>query len=108
MASNFRYTIVKTIRPYVKYFPQLTKPVMRVLIQVSVHYIESTKCSPAVLDVALNKLTHSGHTIPENFCELFAAILQIMQIFLRTPKGMVKPDELKYCLKEDLRYVLTK
>ncbi|TMW51615.1 hypothetical protein DOY81_003265 [Sarcophaga bullata] len=104
MSSNFRYSIVKTIRPYVKYFPQLTKPVMRVLIQVSVHYIESSKCSPEVLDLALNKLTHAGHAIPDNFCELFAAILQIMQIFLRTPKGTVKPDELRNCLKEDLRF----
>ncbi|XP_061390452.1 uncharacterized protein LOC133325743 [Musca vetustissima] len=101
MSTNFRYTVVKTIRPYVKFFPQLTKPVMRVLIQVSVHYIESSKCSPEVLDLALNKLTHAGHPIPENFCELFAAILQIMQIFLRTP---VKPEELKDCLKQDLRF----
>ncbi|XP_013102483.1 COMM domain-containing protein 5 [Stomoxys calcitrans] len=101
MSTNFRYTVVKTIRPYVKFFPQLTKPVMRVLIQVSFHYIESSKCSPEVLDLALNKLTHAGHTIPENFCELFAAILQIMQIFLRTP---VKQDELKDCLKQDLRF----
>ncbi|KAI8122938.1 hypothetical protein FF38_11764 [Lucilia cuprina] len=104
MSSNFRYTVVKTIRPYVKYFPQLTKPVMRVLIQVSVHYIESSKCSPEVLDLALNKLTHAGHNIPDNFCELFAAVLQIMQIFLRTPKGTVKPEELRDCLKEDLRF----
>lgn len=80
---------------------------MRVLIQVSVHYIESSKCSPEVLDLALNKLTHAGHTIPDNFCELFAAVLQIMQIFLRTPKGVVKPNELKDCLKEDLRCLIS-
>ncbi|KAM7362202.1 COMM domain containing 5 Like Sm protein 4 [Cochliomyia hominivorax] len=104
MSTNFRYAIMKTIRPYIKYFPQLTKPVMRVLIQVSVHYIESSKCSPEVLDLALNKLTHAGHSIPDNFCELFAAVLQIMQIFLRTPRGTVKPEELKECLKQDLRF----
>lgn len=100
MSSNFKYTMLKTVKPYIKYVPQLSKPVLRVLIQVSVHYIESRKCSPEVLDLALTKLTHSGCEIPENFCELFAAILQIMQIFLRTPKGSVKDDELRQCLRE--------
>ncbi|XP_037948888.1 uncharacterized protein LOC119680242 [Teleopsis dalmanni] len=100
MSSNFKYTVNRTIRPYIKYIPQLTKPVLRVLIQVSVHYIEERKCTPEVLDLALNKLTHSGNKIPENFCELFAAVLQIMQIFLRTPKGHIKEHELRDCLKE--------
>ncbi|XP_018790296.1 PREDICTED: COMM domain-containing protein 5 isoform X1 [Bactrocera latifrons] len=100
MSSNFRYTMVRTVRPYVKYFPQLTKPVLRVLIKVSVHYLESSKCSPEELDLELTKLTHSGQDIPDNFCELFAAVLQIMQIFLRTPKGIVKDHELRDCLKE--------
>lgn len=100
MSSNFKYTMVRTVRPYVKYFPQLTKPVLRVLIKVSVHYLESSKCSPEELDLELTKLTHSGQDIPDNFCELFAAVLQIMQIFLRTPKGIVKDHELRDCLKE--------
>uniref|UniRef100_A0A0K8TQI0 COMM domain-containing protein 5 n=1 Tax=Tabanus bromius TaxID=304241 RepID=A0A0K8TQI0_TABBR len=100
MATNFRYTLMKAIKPYVKSIPHLSKPVLRVLIQVSVHYIESKKCSPEVLDLALTKLSHSGCEISENFYELFAAVLQIMQIFLRTPKGSVKDEELRECLKE--------
>lgn len=103
MSTNFYYTVVKNLKPYVRYFPQLTKPVMRVLIQASVHYIETNKCSPEILDSALNKLPHSGLIIPENFCELFAAILQIMQIYLRAPAGTVKLDELRECLQEDLK-----
>lgn len=53
-----------------------------------------------MLDLALTKLSQTGSDIPENFYELFAAILQIMQVFLRTPKGSVKEDELRECLKE--------
>ncbi|KAL9901082.1 COMM domain containing 5 Like Sm protein 4 [Glossina fuscipes fuscipes] len=102
MSTNFCYTVVKNLKPYVKYFPQLTKPVMRALIQASVHYIETNKCSPEILELALNKLPHPGHVIPENFCELFAAILQIMQMYLRTPVGTVKLNELRECLQEDL------
>ena len=100
MSSNFKYNLSKCIKPYVKYVPQLSKSVLRVLIQVSVHYLESRKCNAEVLDLALTKLTHSGNEIPENFCELFAAILQIMQIFLRTPKGSVKDEELRESLRE--------
>ncbi|XP_055375285.1 COMM domain-containing protein 5 [Condylostylus longicornis] len=100
MSSNFKYTLFKSVKPYVRFVPQLSKPVLRVLIQVCVHYIESRKCSPEILDLALTKLTHNGNEIPENFCELFAAILQIMQIFLRTPKGSVKDEELREGLRE--------
>lgn len=67
---------------------------------MSVHYIESRNCQPEVLDLAITKLSQTGCEIPENFCELFAAILQIMQTFLRTPKGSVREDELRECLKE--------
>lgn len=70
------------------------------MFSVSVHYIESVNCPPGVLDLALTKLTHTGCEIPENFYELYAAILQIMQHFLRTPKGSVKDDELRDCLRE--------
>ncbi|KAL5284957.1 COMMD5 family protein [Megaselia abdita] len=102
MSSNFKYAVMKSVKPYGKFVPQLSKPVLRILIQVSVHYIESKnkKCSPEVLDMALKKLTHSGCEIPKNFCELFAAILLIMQNFLRTPKGSVKDQELRECLRE--------
>lgn len=100
MTSNFKYALLQSLKPYTKYIPQLTKPVLRVLIQVSVHYIESRKCSPEVLDLALTKLSHSGCDTPEHFYELFAAILQIMQMFLRTAKGSVKDEELRECLRE--------
>lgn len=64
------------------------------------HYIESRNCPPEVLDLALTKLTQTSCEIPENFYELFAAVLQIMQFYLRTPKGIVREDELRECLKE--------
>lgn len=69
-------------------------------LAVSVHYIEGKNCPPDVLDLALTKLSQTNCEIPENFYELFAAILQIMQLFLRTPKGSVRDDELQECLKE--------
>lgn len=78
----------------------IVRSVSASFILVSVHYIESRNCSPEVLDLALTKLSQTGSDIPENFYELFAAILQIMQVFLRTPKGSVKEDELRECLKE--------
>lgn len=120
MSTNFRYNLSKSLKNYTKYIPQLSKPVLRVLIQgkqfffsfffhfistlhiliVSVHYIESRNCPPEVLDLALTKLTQSSFEIPENFYELFAIVLQIMQIYLRTPKGIVREDELRESLKE--------
>lgn len=53
-----------------------------------------------MLDLALTKLTQTNCEIPENFYELFAAVLQIMQIYLRTPRGIVREDELRESLKE--------
>lgn len=73
------------------------------IFPVSVHYIESRNCPSEVLDVALTRLSHTGCEIPENFYELFACILQIMQLFLRTPKGTVKDDTLRETLR-DLRF----
>lgn len=67
---------------------------------VSVHYIESRNCPPEVLDLALTKLTQTGYEIPENFNELFSLILQIMQFFLRTPKGSIREEDLRDCLKQ--------
>ncbi|XP_037027712.1 COMM domain-containing protein 5 [Bradysia coprophila] len=103
MSTNFKYNLNKSLKKYVKYIPQLSKPVLRVLIQVSVHYIESRNCPSEVLDIALNKLSHTGCEIPENFYELFSACIQIMQLFLRTPKGSVKNEELRENLR-DLRF----
>lgn len=126
MSTNFKYNLNKSLKKYVKYIPQLSKPVLRVLIQgrwksesnaksiasysnkfsslkVSVHYIESRNCPSEVLDLALNKLSHTGCEIPENFYELFSACIQIMQLFLRTPKGSVKNEELRESLR-DLRF----
>lgn len=67
---------------------------------VSVHYIESRNCSPEVLELALTKLSHTGCEIPENIYELYAAVLGLMKLFLRTPKGSVKDDLLRECLRE--------
>lgn len=127
MATNFKYNLSKSLKNYTKYIPQLSKPVLRVLIQgmtffifinriielhiyfffvfstyypVSVHYIESRNCSPEVLDLAVTRLSYTGCKIPDNFYELFSAILQIMQLFLRTPKGSIKEDVLRESLKE--------
>lgn len=73
---------------------------MLILFSVSVHYIESRNCPPEVLDLALTKLSQTGYEIPENFYELFSVILQIMQSFLRTPKGSIREDDLRECLKQ--------
>lgn len=67
---------------------------------VSVHYIESRVCAPEILDLALTKLSQTGIEIPDNFRELFSVILQIMQLFLRTPKGSVREEDLRECLKQ--------
>lgn len=66
--------------------------------KVSVHYIESRQCSPEVLDLALAKLSHSGE-VPENFFELFTAVLLTMQVYLRTPRGSVKDEVLRDALR---------
>lgn len=103
MSSTFRYNLLRSVKPYTSFTPQLTKSMLRVLIQVSVHYIESKKSSSEVLSLALNKLTNGGHKIPPNFCELFTMVFLTMQIFLRYPKGVVKHHELRKCLMDDLK-----
>lgn len=70
------------------------------MIAVSVHYIESRVCAPEVLDLALTKLSQTGFDTPDNFHELFSVILQIMQLFLRTPRGSVREEDLRECLKQ--------
>ncbi|XP_017858783.1 PREDICTED: COMM domain-containing protein 5 [Drosophila arizonae] len=102
MSLNFRYHVLKSVKPYTIYIPQLSKSTLRVLIQVSVHYIETKKSSPDVLELAINKLKNAGHEVPKNFCELFTMVLLIMQIYLRCPKGVVKEQELRQCLIDDL------
>ncbi|EDV98975.1 COMM domain-containing protein 5 [Drosophila grimshawi] len=104
MSSNFRYHMLKSVKPYSVYMPQLTKSSLRVLIQVSVHYIETKKSSPDVLALAINKLKNAGHEVPKNFCELFTMVLLIMQMYLRYPKGVVKDQELRQCLTDDLSF----
>uniref|UniRef100_U5EW36 COMM domain-containing protein 5 n=1 Tax=Corethrella appendiculata TaxID=1370023 RepID=U5EW36_9DIPT len=98
MSSTFKYTLTKNLKTYSKYIPELTKPTLRAIIQICVHYIE-TKDSE-ILDKAIVKLEHSKVSVPEHFCELFAAILQLIQLYLRLPKGIVKDDELRSTLNE--------
>ncbi|EDW76042.1 uncharacterized protein Dwil_GK15255 [Drosophila willistoni] len=100
--DSFRNNMIKSARPYAVFVPQLNKSVLRVLIQVSVHYIENKKSSPNILALAINKLSNAGHEVPENFCELFTLIYTIMQHFLRSTEN--KEHELRQCLKEDLSF----
>ncbi|XP_031627686.1 COMM domain-containing protein 5 [Contarinia nasturtii] len=97
---SVRTDLLKGLQNYAIFVPQLTRPVLRVLIQVSVHYIESRVCAPEILDLAITKLSQTGFEIPENFRELFSVILQVMQLFLRTPKGSVREEDLRECLKQ--------
>uniref|UniRef100_A0A8D8H5A0 COMM domain-containing protein 5 n=2 Tax=Culex pipiens TaxID=7175 RepID=A0A8D8H5A0_CULPI len=101
MSSNFKYSLTKVYKNYNKYVPELkSTAVLRTIIQICVHYIESKSCSRQVLDRALKKLQAADHEVPEHFCELFAAILQLIQLYLRYPKGIVKDDELRETLRE--------
>ncbi|XP_030384790.1 uncharacterized protein LOC115632001 [Scaptodrosophila lebanonensis] len=99
---SFKYRALRDIRPYNGCIPQLTKPLLRALIQASVHYLESEKCSPEILDLALNKL-YARHEIPKNFCQVFSMVLTTMQSFLRCPKGGVMDHEFREFLK-DLKF----
>ncbi|XP_055603765.1 COMM domain-containing protein 5 isoform X1 [Uranotaenia lowii] len=104
MSSNFKYSLSKVYKNYQKFVPELkSTTVLRTIIQICVHYIETKSCSQEVLDRAVRKLRSAGHEVPEHFCELFAGVLQLMQLYLRYPKGIVKDDELKESLRE-LRY----
>ncbi|XP_055616984.1 uncharacterized protein LOC129762582 [Toxorhynchites rutilus septentrionalis] len=101
MSSNFKYSLTKIYRNYHKYVPELkSSMVLRTIIQLCVHYIETKSCSNEQLERAMKKLQSSNQEVPEHFCELFAAILQLMQLYLRYPKGIVKDDELRESLKE--------
>ncbi|EAT47258.1 AAEL001614-PA [Aedes aegypti] len=101
MSSNFKYSLTKVYKNYQKYVPELKSAVvLRTIIQVCVHYIETKSCSKEVLDRAVKKLQASNQDVPEHFCELFAGILQLIQLYLRYPKGIVKDDELRESLKE--------
>ncbi|XP_058811943.1 COMM domain-containing protein 5 [Topomyia yanbarensis] len=101
MSSNFKYTLIKIYKNYQKYVPELESTiVLRAIIQICVHYIETKSCSKETLDRAVKKLQAANHDVPEHFCELFSAILQLIQLYLRYPKGIVKDDELRESLKE--------
>ena len=63
------------------------------------HFIEAKNLSPEIYDKAKIKLTSSGD-IPEHYDELFSAVFQLFQAFLRIHKGMMKEDELKTVLQE--------
>ncbi|KAH8244521.1 COMM domain-containing protein 5 [Drosophila bipectinata] len=104
MSSTFRYNLLRSVKPYTPFVPQLSKSLLRVLIQVSVHFIETKKSSSEVLSLAINKLTNAGHKVPSNFCELFTMVFLTMQIYLRYPKGAVKHHELRNCLLDDLNF----
>ncbi|XP_017121050.1 COMM domain-containing protein 5 [Drosophila gunungcola] len=104
MSSSFRYNLLRSVKPYTPFTSQLTKSMLRVLIQVSVHFIETEKSSSEVLSLALNKITNAGHQIPPNFCELFTMVFLMLQIFLKYPKGVVKHHELRNCLMDDLNF----
>ncbi|XP_034667729.1 uncharacterized protein LOC117901184 isoform X2 [Drosophila subobscura] len=108
MSCTFRYNILRYVQPYSSFVPQLSKSMLRVLIQVSVHYVETKKSCSEVLSLAKSKLTNAGHEVPENFCELFTIVFLIMQIFLRYPKGVVKVHELRQCLLVDLSTIQDK
>ncbi|XP_022231446.1 uncharacterized protein LOC111080262 isoform X1 [Drosophila obscura] len=103
MTCTFRQNVLRNVQPYSVFLPQLSKSMLRVLIQVSVHYIETKKSCCEVLSLAKSKLTNAGHEVPQDFCELFTIVFLIMQIFLRYPKGVVKVHELRKCLF-DLRF----
>ncbi|XP_022231447.1 uncharacterized protein LOC111080262 isoform X2 [Drosophila obscura] len=98
MTCTFRQNVLRNVQPYSVFLPQLSKSMLRVLIQVSVHYIETKKSCCEVLSLAKSKLTNAGHEVPQDFCELFTIVFLIMQIFLRYPKGVVKVHELRKCL----------
>ncbi|XP_034128545.1 COMM domain-containing protein 5 isoform X1 [Drosophila guanche] len=104
MSCTFRYNILRYVQPYSSFVPQLSKSTLRVLIQVSVHYVETKKSCSEVLSLAKSKLTNAGHEVPKNFCELFTIVFLIMQLFLRYPKGVVKVHELRQCLLVDLGF----
>lgn len=52
------------------------------------------------MEKGLIKLGNSENDIPEHFHELFAAVLMLIQMFIRLPKGSLKENDLKEFLKE--------
>lgn len=63
------------------------------------HFIEARNLSSEIYDKAKIKLTSSGD-FPEHYDELFSAVFQLFQAFLRIQKGMIKEEDLKSVLKE--------
>ncbi|XP_058442693.1 COMM domain-containing protein 5 [Malaya genurostris] len=101
MSSNFKYTLTKIFKNYNKYVPELQSTVvLRSIIQLCINYIEVKSCSQEILNRAMIKMQTADHDVPEHFYELFAAILQLIKLYLRYPKGIVKDDELRESLKE--------
>lgn len=55
MTSNFKYNLTKTLKNYSKYIPQLSKPVLRVLIQGKFYFNKIFEADP-------NYYTSTVHT----------------------------------------------
>ncbi|XP_053688543.1 COMM domain-containing protein 5 [Sabethes cyaneus] len=101
MSSNFKYTLTKVYKNYLKYVPELeSNAVLRTIVQLCINYIESKTCSKEIINRAVEKIAAANQDVPEHIYELFSAILLLIQMYLRYPKGIVKDDELKETLKE--------
>ncbi|XP_055526660.1 uncharacterized protein LOC129719187 [Wyeomyia smithii] len=101
MSSNFRYTLIKVFKNYQMYVPELESvTILEAIIQICDDYIDTNTCSKACLNRKIEKVRDTHQDIPEHMHELFAAILLLIQLYLRYPKGIVKDDELRETLKE--------
>lgn len=70
------------------------------LYTVCAQYFENKSCSDEILEKGLSKLRNSENDVPEHLHELFSAILILIQMFIRLPKGSLKDNELIEFLKE--------
>jgi hypothetical protein len=101
MSLNSKETIGKTLKPYTKYTSQLTRPTLRTIVQICVHYFETNTYSEDVLKKAIIKLSNTpGAGDLEHFHFQFTAIQRLFELYLRTAKGQIKDDELVEILKE--------
>lgn len=123
MGSNFKVDLLKSLKGTHQYFPELKKSTLRTIIEsknkifpfespipsnltrffsifsyfspVCVHYIQNKSCTTDDIESTISKISRSEH-----FYEQLSGILIIFQTYLRSPKRIIKDNELKETLKE--------
>uniref|UniRef100_A0A6M2DFE1 COMM domain-containing protein 5 n=1 Tax=Xenopsylla cheopis TaxID=163159 RepID=A0A6M2DFE1_XENCH len=93
--SKFVDELLWQLKPYNNYIPNITKTLVRPLIQLAGRSLDGSYINEDPLTLIQNR---TG--ISEDLAESYTIILIIMQLFFQTPSGSIKPNELQQIFRD--------